>query len=114
MSFRHKHIHNSITKTVLQLNEGTSRQRSGKGAIRKRTSKRGLMTELDSVGSSENINFRGFPSFQQVCEKCSQATQKRCNVCKVMVLLYTNSKRFDVILLVCPVIKSKVLMLIKV
>ena len=35
------------------------------------------MTESDRVGNSDNFNFRGVPSFLQVCEKCSQAMQKK-------------------------------------
>ena len=35
------------------------------------------MTELDRVGNSDNFNFRGFPSFLQVCEKHSQATREK-------------------------------------
>ena len=35
------------------------------------------MTELDRVGKSDNFNFRGFPSFLQVCEKGSLATQEK-------------------------------------
>ena len=35
------------------------------------------MTELDRVGSNDNFNFRGIPSFLQVCEKRSQATRKK-------------------------------------
>ena len=31
------------------------------------------MKDLDRVGSSENFNFRGVPSFLQVCEKRFQA-----------------------------------------
>ena len=31
------------------------------------------MTDLDRVGSSDNFNFRGVPSFLQVCEKHSFA-----------------------------------------
>ena len=73
------------------------------------------MTELDRVGSSDNFNFRGNPSFLQVCEKRSYATQKkRWNVCMMMVLLYICSKILSVRLPVCPVIKNEVLMLIKV
>ena len=35
------------------------------------------MPELDRVGNSDNFNFRGVPSFLQVCEKCSQAMRKK-------------------------------------
>ena len=35
------------------------------------------MTEIDRVCNRDNFNFRGFPSFQQVCEKRSQATRKK-------------------------------------
>ena len=35
------------------------------------------MTELDRVGNSDNFNFRGVPSFLQVCENCSQAMHKK-------------------------------------
>ena len=35
------------------------------------------MTELDGVGNSDNFNFRGIPSFLQVCEKHLQATRKK-------------------------------------
>ena len=35
------------------------------------------MTELDRVGNSDNYEFKGFPSFLQVCEKGSQATRKK-------------------------------------
>ena len=35
------------------------------------------MTELDGVGNSDNVNFRCFPSFLQVCEKRSQAARKK-------------------------------------
>ena len=35
------------------------------------------MTELDRVGKSENFNFKGVPSFLQVCEKLSQAPRKK-------------------------------------
>ena len=49
------------------------------------------MTELDSVGSSDNFDFRGFRSFLQVCEKRSQATRKKkWNVCTVMFLLHIS------------------------
>ena len=73
------------------------------------------MTQLDMVGSSDNFNFKGFPSFLQVYEKRSQATRKnRWNVCTVMVLLFICSKILGVRLPVCPVIKNKVLMHIKV
>ena len=73
------------------------------------------MTELDRVGSSDNFSFRGFPLFLQVCEKGSQATRKKgWNICKVMVLLYICSKISCVRLPICPVIKNKLLMLIKV
>ena len=34
------------------------------------------MKDLDRVGSSDNFNFRGVPSFLQVCEKRFQATRK--------------------------------------
>ena len=34
------------------------------------------MTESGRVGNSGNFNFRGVPTFLQVCEKRSQATQK--------------------------------------
>ena len=34
------------------------------------------MKDLDRVGSSENFNFRGVPSFLQVCDKRFQATRK--------------------------------------
>ena len=34
------------------------------------------MKDLDRVGSSDNFNFRGVPSFLQVCKKRFQATQK--------------------------------------
>ena len=33
------------------------------------------MKDLDMVGSSDNFNFRGVPSFLQVCEKRFQATR---------------------------------------
>ena len=33
------------------------------------------MKDLDRVGSSDNFNFRGVPSFLQVCEKRFQATR---------------------------------------
>ena len=72
------------------------------------------MTEFDRVDNSDNFNFRGFPLFLQVCEKGSQATQKRWTVCTVMMLLYIYSKISGVRLSICPVIKNKVLMLIKV
>ena len=35
------------------------------------------MKDLDRVGSSDNFNFRGVPSFLQVCVKRSQATRKK-------------------------------------
>ena len=35
------------------------------------------MTELDIVGNSDKFNFRGAPSFLQVCEKRLQATRKK-------------------------------------
>ena len=35
------------------------------------------MAELDRVENSDNFNFRGVPSFLQVCEKRSQATQNK-------------------------------------
>ena len=35
------------------------------------------MTELDRVGNSDNFNFSGVPSFQQVCKKHSQAMRKK-------------------------------------
>ena len=73
------------------------------------------MTELDRVGNSDNFNFRGVPLFLQVCEKGSHATPKTIwNVCTVMVLLYIYSKISGVRLTICPVIKNKLLMLIKV
>ena len=62
------------------------------------------MKKMDRVCNSDNFNFRGFPSFQQVCEKRPQAARK-WNVCTVMVLLHIYSK--------CHVNKNKVLMLIK-
>ena len=34
------------------------------------------MTEFDRVGNIDNFNFRKLPSFLQVFEKRSQATQK--------------------------------------
>ena len=34
------------------------------------------MKDFDRVGSSDNFNFRGVPSFLQVCEKRFQATRK--------------------------------------
>ena len=70
------------------------------------------MTELDRVGISDNFNFRGFPSFLQVFENGN--AKQRWNVCTVMVLLYIYSKISGVRLPICPVIKNKVLMLIKV
>ena len=77
------------------------------------------MTELDSVGNNDNFNFSvcvwgGGPSFLQVCEKRSQETQKRWDVCTVIVLLHIYSKSLGVRLPVCPVNKNKVLTLIKV
>ena len=73
------------------------------------------MTELDRVGNRDNFNFSGDPSFLQVCRKHSQAMRKkRWNVCTILVLLYIYSKILGVRLPVCPVIKNKVLMLIKV
>ena len=72
------------------------------------------MIELDRVGNSDNFNFRGVPSFLQICMKHSQAMQKLCNVCTMLILLYIYSKILSVRLPVCPLIKNKVLMLIKV
>ena len=72
------------------------------------------MTELDRVFNSDKFNFRGVPSFLQVCEKCSHAMQKkRLNVCTLMVLLHIYSKSLSVRSPVCPVNKHKVLMPIK-
>ena len=71
------------------------------------------MTELDRVGKSDNFNFRGVPSFLQVCKKRSQAPRKRWNVCTVMVLLHIYSKSLGVRLQVCPVNENKILMRIK-
>ena len=34
------------------------------------------MKDLDRVGSSDNLNFKGVPSFLEVCEKRFQATLK--------------------------------------
>ena len=70
------------------------------------------MAELDRVGNSVNFDFMGFHRF---CTKHSQATRKkRWNVCTMLVLLYIYSKILGVRQPVCPVIKNKVLMLIKV
>ena len=68
------------------------------------------MTELDRVCNSDNFNFRGIPSFLQVCEKRFQAMQKKMdiwNVCTVTVLLQFYSKCLGVRLPVCPVNKKK-------
>ena len=71
------------------------------------------MTELDRVGNSDNFNFRGVPSFLQVCENCLQAMQKRLNVCTLMILLQIYSKSLSVRSPVCPVNKNKILIPIK-
>ena len=65
------------------------------------------MTEFDRVGNSDNFDFRGLPSFLQVCEKSSYVTQKRLNVCTMMVLLYIYSKLSGVRLSIRPVIEIK-------
>ena len=64
------------------------------------------MTELDRVFNSDKFNFRGVPSFLEVCEKCSQAMPKKMNVCTVMVLLHIYSKSLSVRSPVCPVNKQ--------
>ena len=70
------------------------------------------MTELDRVGKSDNLNFRGVPSFLQACKKRSQATRKRWNVCTVMVLLHYIAKVW-VLDYRCPVNENKILIRIK-
>ena len=35
------------------------------------------MTELDRVGNSDNFNFRGSPSFLQVCENYRRPCEKK-------------------------------------
>ena len=73
------------------------------------------MTELDRVGNSDNFNFRGFPIVSaSLREGLAGNAKKRWNVCTVMVLLYIYNKISGVRLPICPVIKNKVLMLIKV
>ena len=60
-----------------------------------------------------NFNFRGFPSFLQVCEKRSQATRKKMECLhsdgSALCLLQISGLRLQV----CPVNKNKVLMLVK-
>ena len=57
---------------------------------------------LDMVGRSDNFSFRVFYRF---CK--SARSEKRWNVCTVMVLLYIYSKSFGVRLPECPVIKTQ-------
>ena len=56
----------------------------------------------------------GFRSFCKSARIARGQLEKRWNVCTVMVLLYAYSKILGVTLAVCPVIKNKVLTLIKV
>ena len=74
------------------------------------------MTELDMVGNSEHFNYRGggCPSYLQ--EALAGNAKIRLNVCMLLVLLYMYiySKILGVRLPACPVIKIKVLVLIKV
>ena len=74
------------------------------------------MTELDRVARSDNFNFRGFPSFLQVCKKQKKKKKKK----KKMECLHgdgsainLNSKILGVRLPVYPVMINKVLMLVK-
>ena len=72
------------------------------------------MAELDRVGNSDNFNFRGVPSFLQVCEKCSQAMRKKIECLHSDVsATYLYSKSLSVRSPVCPVNKNKVLIPIK-
>ena len=74
------------------------------------------MTKLDTVGNSDNFNFRGIPSFLQVCEKHSQATRKmmvKTRFKNYGSASYPYSKGLGVRLPVCPVNEHRVLMLIK-
>ena len=71
------------------------------------------MTQFDSVGNSDNFNFRGFSSFLLVCERRSQAMRKRWNVCTIMVLLHIYIESLGVSLPVCHGDQNQVLMHIK-
>ena len=46
------------------------------------------MRDLDRVGSSDNFNFRGVPSFLQVCERRSRQRQFFMKSLHMMVLLH--------------------------
>ena len=79
------------------------------------------MTELDRVSKSDNFNFSGGGGGGGVHRFCKSARsarwqrEKRWTVCTVMVLLHIYSKSLGVRVQihVCPVNKTKVLMLIK-
>ena len=74
------------------------------------------MTVLHRVGICDNFKFRGGGSIISASLRGALVgnAKKRWNVCTVMVLLYIYNKMLGVGLPVCPVIKNKVLMLIKV
>ena len=72
------------------------------------------MTDLDSVGNMTTSISEGFHCFCKSARSACRQREKKRNVCTMMVLLYIYSKIFGVRLPVCPVIKNKALMLIKV
>ena len=72
------------------------------------------MTELDWEGNSHNFNFRGSIVSASLREGLGGNTKQRWNVFTVMVLPYFYNKISGVRLPICPVIKNKVLMPIKI
>ena len=76
------------------------------------------MTELDRVGNTDNFYFRGGSVVTRFCKSARSARRqrekKKWNICTDVVLLHIYTKILGVRLPVYPVIKNKVLMLIKV